>query len=135
MKALKLVLIVVVLVIVALALGYGWGASGRATAQQAVDEVKQQLDLADARAHILDARVSLYNVNFGDAQRQLDDARAPLTRAHDRALAEKKQGPADALSAALGHVQDAQRLAGRLDQNANSQANEALKSIQTATSK
>ncbi len=135
MRALKLVLIVVVLLIVALGAGYGWGASGRLTAQQAVDEVKQQLDLADARGHILEARVSLYNVNFGDAQRQLDDAKAPLTRARDRAQAEKKREAADSLSAALGHVQDAQRLAGRLDQNANSQANEALKSIQSATSK
>src|ERR1700737_3760441 len=121
MRALKLALIVVVLLIVAFGLGYGWGASGRATAQQAVDEVKQQLDLADARGHILEARVSLYNVNFGDAQRQLDDAKAPLTRARDRAQNEKKREAADALSAALTHLQDAQRLAGRLDQNANSQ--------------
>jgi hypothetical protein len=135
MKGLKLVLIVVVLLIVAFGLGFGWGASGRVTAQQAVDEVKQQLDLADARGHILEARVSLYNVNFGDAQRQLDDAKAPLTRARDRAQSDKKRETADSLSAALGHVQDAQRLAGRLDQNANSQANEALKSIQIATSK
>jgi hypothetical protein len=135
MRGFKLVLTVFVLVLVALGAGFGWGASGRITAQQAVDDVRQQLDLAEARGHILEARVSLYNVNFGDAQRQLDDAKAPLTRARDRAQAQSKRESADALSAALTRAQEAQRLAGRLDQNANNQANEALKAIQLATSK
>ncbi|SRR5258706_12185959 len=135
MRGFKLVLTVFVLVLVAFGAGFGWGASGRNTAQQAADDVRQQLDLADARGHILEARVSLYNVNFGDAQRQLDDAKAPLTRARDRAQAQGKRESADALSGALTRAQEAQRLAGRLDQNANNQANEALKAIQLATSK
>lgn len=135
MRAFKLVMIVCVLVLVAFGGGYGWGAAGRGTAQQALDGVQQQLDLSDARTHILEARVSLYNVNFGDAQRQLDDAKGPLTKARDRAQEQKKRELADALSAALAHVQEAQRLAGRLDQNANSRANEALKAIQVATAK
>ena len=81
----KLVLSVVVLLIVAVGLGFAWGASGRVTSEHALDDVKQQLDLAEARGHILEARVSLFNVNFGDAQRQLDDAKAPLQRArHER---------------------------------------------------
>src|SRR5260370_21933988 len=135
MRAFKVVLAVIVLLLVALGVGYFWGASGRGAAQGALDEVRQQLDLADARGHILEARVSLYNVNFGDAQRQLDDAKGPLTKARDRAQAQGTRAAADALTAALAHVQEAQRLAGRLDQNANSQANDALKAIQTATSK
>jgi hypothetical protein len=135
MRGLKLVLIVVVLVLVAFGAGFGWGASGRSTAQSALDGVLQQVDLSTARGHILEARVSLYNVNFGDAQRQLDDAKGPLTKARDRAQADGKKEAADALTAALGHVQEAQRLAGRLDQNANSRANEALKAIQTAVGK
>src|SRR5260370_31118931 len=135
MRAFKLVLAVIVLLLVALGTGYWWGASGRGAAQQALNDVREQVDLADARSHILEARVSLYNVNFGDAQRQRDDAKAPLTRARDRAQALGTRASADALTAALARVQDAQRLAGRLDQNANSQANEALKAIQVATSK
>ena len=135
MRGLKLVLIVVVLVLVAFGAGFAWGASGRNTAQSALDGVLQQVDLSNARAQILDARVSLYNVNFGDAQRQLDDAKGPLTKARDRAQGDGKKEAADALTAALGHVQEAQRLAGRLDQSANSRANEALKAIQTAAGK
>jgi Tar-like ligand binding protein len=134
MRGFKVVLTVIVLVLVAFGAGFGWGASGRGTAQQALDDVRQQIDLSDARAHILEARVSLYNVNFGDAQRQLDDAKAPLTRARDRAQTQGKKESAEALSAALAHVQEAQRLAGRLDQNANSRANEALKAIATSGS-
>ena len=128
----KRVLTVVVLVLVAFGLGFAWGASGRSTAQSALDGVLQQVDLSEARSRILEARVSLYNVNFGDAQRQLDDAKGPLTKARDRAQADGKKDAAAALTAALAHVQEAQRLAGRLDASANNQASEALKSIQTA---
>ena len=131
----KLVLSVVVLLIVAVGLGFAWGASGRVTSEHALDDVKQQLDLAEARGHILEARVSLFNVNFGDAQRQLDDAKAPLQRARDRYQAGGKREAAQALTTALEHLQEAQRLAGRLDQNANNQANEALNAIKAAASK
>src|SRR5919197_6565554 len=109
----KLALTVVVLLVVAVGLGFAWGASGRISSQHALDEFMQQLDLAEARGHILEARVSLYNVNFGDAQRQLDDAKAPLQRARDRYQAAGKREAADNLSAAVAQVQEAQRLASR----------------------
>lgn len=131
----KLLLTLLVLLIVVLGLGFAWGAAGRLTAQRAVDETKQQLDLAEARGKLLEARVSLYNVNFGDAQRQFEEAKAPLTRARDRYQQDDKRDAAESLAAALAHLQEAQRLAGKLDPNANNQANEALKAIQVATSK
>jgi hypothetical protein len=133
MRGMKLVLSGVVIVIVVLGLGFAWGASGRRTAERALDDAGQQLDLAEARGRILEARVSLYNVNFGDAQRQLEDAKTPLGRARDRYQQQGKRDAAEAIGAALARLQEAQRLAGRLDQNANSQANEALKAIQVAT--
>ena len=135
MSRMKQFLIVAVMIVVAVGLGFAWGASGRVALQQGVEEAQQQLDVLEARGHILDARVSLYNVNFGDAQRQLEDAKAPLTRARDRMQTEGKKEAAAALATALTHVQDAQRLASRLDQGANTQAGEALKSIQSATSR
>ena len=39
------------------------------------------------------------------------------------------------IAAALEHVDEAQRLAGKLDQAANSKAGEALEAIKVATSK
>jgi hypothetical protein len=135
MRGTKLVLSFVVILLVVLGLGFAWGASGRRTAQRALDDAAQQLDLAEARGRILEARVSLYNVNFGDAQRQLEDAKTPLGRARDRYQQQGKRDAAEAIGAALTRLQEAQRLAGRLDQNANNQANEALKAIQVATSR
>ena len=135
MSRMKLIGIIAALILAALGLGFAWGASGRVALVQGVEDMKQQLDVAEARGHILDARVSLYNVNFGNAQRELDDAKTPLARARDRAQATGKKDAADAFSAALQQVQDAQRRASRLDQSANNQADEALKSIQKATSR
>jgi len=135
MRGAKLVLTGVVVVLVVLGLGFAWGASGRVTAQRALDDAKQQLDLAEARGRLLEARVSLYNVNFGDAQRQLEDAKAPLTAVRDRYQEQGKRDAAESMTTALARVQEAQRLAAKLDQNANSQAGEALKAIQVATSK
>jgi hypothetical protein len=135
MSALKKVLLGVAIGLGILLVGFLWGASGRRTAERALDGAKQQLDLAEARGRILEARVSLYNVNFGEAQRQLEDAKVPLTRARDQYQQDGKRDSAEGLSAALARLQEAQRLAGRLDQNANTQASEALKAIQVATSK
>jgi hypothetical protein len=129
MRAMKLAGIGVVVLIVAVGLGFAWGAAGRSTAQDALDDVRQKLDIAEARGSILDARVSLYNVNFGEAQRQLEEAKVPLTRARDRAKADGRTQAADDLTKALGAAQEAQRLAAKLDQSANSRAAEALKAI------
>ena len=135
MSVAKKVLIAAVVLVVVLGFGFAWGHAGLSTTQHALDDTKQQLDLAEARGRILEARVSLYNVNFGDAQRQFEDAKAPLTRARDRYQQDGKRDAAEGLSAALAKLQEAQRVASRLDQNANTKANEALKAIQVATSK
>jgi hypothetical protein len=135
MSRMKLFLTAVVVLIIMLGLGFAWGASGRIAAQRALDDAKQQLDLAEARSKLLEGRVSIYNMNFGDAQRQFEDAKEPLTKARDRYQQSGKREAAEGISAALAQVQEAQRLAGKLDQNANNQASEALKAIQVATSK
>ena len=131
----KLILIAFVVLVVTLGIGYGWGASGRAAAQKALEDAREQADLSEARGRILEGRVSLYNVNFGDAQRQFEDAKAPLTRARDRYQSDGKRDAAEGIGAALAHVQEAQRLAGKLDPSANNQASQALDAIKAATSR
>jgi hypothetical protein len=131
----KAALSIVVALILALGLGYAWGASGRFTIQRALDETKQQLDLAEARGRILDARVSLYNVNFGDASRNLEEAKAPLSRVRERYQDLGKADAAGSIDAAIRHVDEAQRLAGSLDPGSNSKAGDALEAIKVATSK
>jgi hypothetical protein len=131
----KLVLAGGVVVLVVLGLGYAWGASGRGTLQTALDDVRQRLDIAEARGHILDARVSLYNVNFGDASRRFEDAKEPLRRIRQRYVDAGNTDAVRSTSAALEHLDEAQRLAGKLDSAANSKAGEAMEAIKVATSR
>jgi hypothetical protein len=125
----RIVLIVFVGLIVVLGLGFGWGASGQRGLQSALDDARQQLDLAEARGQILDARVSLYNNNFGDASRHFEDAKTPLRRVKQRYQDESLRDAAARIDAALGLLEEGQRLAGRLDQAANAKAGEALEAM------
>ena len=121
-------------VIVVLGLGYTWGASGRFTIQNALDNARQELDLAEARGVLLEAKVSLYNVNFGDASRHFEAAKAPLRRARERYQRIGSNAAAGSIAAALEHVEEGQRLGGALDQAANTKASDALQAIRVATS-
>lgn len=129
----KLVLIGIVVLIVCLGLGFAWGASGKRAVQAALDDARQRIDLSEARSHLLDARVSLYNNNFGDATRHLEEAKVPLRRARERYQEDNKREPADSVGAALDRIEEAQRLAGKLDSAANSKAGEALDALRIAT--
>jgi hypothetical protein len=131
----KLIVSAAVGVLVVLGLGYVWGASGRFSIQTSLDQARQQLDLAEARGALLEARVSLYNVNFGDASRHFEEAKAPLRRARDRYQQVGNNAAAGSIAAALEHVEEGQRLAGRLDQAANAKASDALQAIRVATSR
>jgi hypothetical protein len=123
-----------VALIVTFGVGFGFGGSGRSTAQNALEEARGRLDVAEARGHLLEARVSLYNMNFGDASRHFEDAKAPLRRVHERYQSLGKNAAASSIAAALEQIAEAQRLAGKLDQASNSKANDALEAIRVATS-
>jgi len=129
----KVIVSMLVGLVVALGLGFAWGAAGRSAAEKALVEARGQLDLADARGRLLDARVSLYNTNFGDARRSLEEAKTPLGRLRARYLDEGRRDAASDIDAALRHLDEAQRLAGKLDQAANSRADDALKALDAAT--
>jgi hypothetical protein len=130
----KFLLIGLVTALVLVGLGYAWGASGRRALQTTVDQAHQQLDVAEARGHLLDARVSLYNMNFGDASRRFEEAKVPLRRIRQRYVDQGRDDSARSLAAALERVDEAQRLAGKLDQASNSKAGEALEAVRVATS-
>ena len=123
------ILTALIMVVVLLGLGFGWGASGRLGLQSSLDTVRQQLDLAEARGAILEARVSLYNMNFGDASRHLEQAKEPMRRLKDRYQDAGKSDAASSADAAIRHVDEAQRLAGKLDPSANNAAGQALDAL------
>jgi hypothetical protein len=103
--------------------------------QRTLDATHQQLDLTEARGRILEARVALYNVNFGDASRHFEEAKVPLRRVRQRYQDLGQSDAALSIESAIRHVEEAQRLAGSLDQSANTKAGEALEAIRVATSK
>lgn len=131
----KLILSIFVVALVSVGLGFGWGASGRYQLQTALDDAKQQVDLAEARGLILDGRLSLYNNNFGDASRHFEDAKVPLRRLKQRYQDDAKREAAAGIDAALGQLEEAQRLTGKLDLSANNKAAEALDAVKVAASK
>lgn len=129
----KLILIAFATLIVTLGLGFAWGASGRVGLQADLDEARLQLDLTEARAHILDGRVSLYNNNFGDASRHFEESKAALRRVRQRYQDARRPEAASTIDAGLAQVDEAQRLSGKLDPAANSTAGQALEAIKVAT--
>lgn len=128
----RVFLIALAILIVTLGLGFAWGASGRWTVETALRDSRQELDLSVARTALLESRVALYNNNFGDASRRLEDAKAPLRRVKDRLQDDKESGAAAGIDTALTDVEEAQRLAGQLDPAANSRAGDALEAIRVS---
>jgi hypothetical protein len=131
----NILLSILVALVVCLGLGYAWGASGRRVVEAALTDTRQQLDLAEARGALLDARVSLYNNNFGDASRRFEDAKEPLRRVRGRYQDAGRSDAAASIHAALVHVDEAQILSGKLDPTANARAGDALEAIKVAAQK
>ena len=124
-----------IIALVAVALfGIGWviGASGRSTAVQERQGFEQRAAFAEARAHVLEGRVNLFQINFGAASQQFDRARAAIeglqTRLRERGDADR----AGRLEIALARVRDAQRLAVAVDASAQNAAEEALRALDAA---
>jgi len=114
---------------VALLAGWIWGTADRSRIARAVQTSELRSELLGARAAVLDARVAIYSVNFGEASKHLEGARGLLGRADERL---KRLGRDDQLKhvqTAMAGIDDAQRMAGKLDQNANSRAGETAKMI------
>jgi len=125
----KLILGIAAGLSVALLAGWIWGHSGRSDIARALQTAELRGDLLGARAAVLDARVAIYNVNFGEASKHLEGARGLLGRADERLKRLGRNDEGKQVQTALASVDDAQRMAGKLDQNANSRAGDAAKTV------
>jgi hypothetical protein len=125
----KLVLGIIGGLLVALLAGWVWGRSGQSDTAQALQTAELRGELLGARAAVLDARVATYSVNFGEASGHLENARDLLRRADARLKSLGRSDEVKHVETALGSIDDAQRLAGKLDQNANSRAGEAARML------
>ena len=116
--------------------GAGWlvGSSGRSTADQDRRVFEERADFSAARALILDGRVSLFLVNFGDASRRFEEARAIVERAQGRLRESGQAERAGRLEIVLTQLREAQRLSSSLDASAQNAAAEALRALDAAAS-
>ncbi len=122
----------IVITVVAIAVVAGawfWGANGRWTTERALQAAELRQTLVEGRSNVLEARLDVYSVNFGEASRHLESARALLGRANDQLTRLGRANDAMQLRSALVGIDLAQRMAGNLDQNANTRAAEVAKIV------
>lgn len=116
-------LAIVVIAVVA----WAFGRSGTAPLRQEVSAARLRLMLVESRSQVLDAQISLYVTNFGNAAQHLEYAKPPLSAAVARLKEEGKPELAAKADAALQQVTAARDLAAKLSLDANSRAGEASK--------
>ena len=127
----KMILGGIAAVLVALLAGFLWGASGRSTIERALERAELRNELLEARSAALAARTDIYNTNFGEASRHLEEARASVTRAVQRLERLDREEEMQLLQSAQGPIEEAQRLASKLDLGANARAAEAVKTLES----
>lgn len=125
----KLVLGFVVAVLVALGAGWALGASGKSEMTGALGAAELRNVLLEARSAVLDARLDIYNVNFGEASRHFELSRTSLRAADVRLKALGREEDSKRLALALSRIDEAQQMAGKLNQGANAVAADAAKAI------
>jgi hypothetical protein len=123
-------LMMVAAVLVALLGGFLWGTSGRSTIDGALQRSELRNELLDARTGALAARIDIYNTNFGDASRHLEEARTVGARAVQRLDSLGRADEMKQLQSALVRMEEAQRLASKLDLGANARAADAARTIE-----
>ena len=125
MTKVKLVAGIGVALAATLVAGWIWGAAGRSAMARALQASELRDELLSARGAVLDARVAIYAVNFGEASRHLEDSRGLLDRADRRLSSLGRTADVHQLATARARIDDAHRMTGKLDQSANARAGEA----------
>jgi hypothetical protein len=132
-RLLKIIGAVALGFVLALAAGWAWGASGRLALQSRLDDSELRVHVTDARARLLQARVDLYSLNFGAATGNFESAKIPLEALIQRYEHDGETDRVTEAQAALRAVEDARRLAAKLDQSAQGAATRALAALERAT--
>ena len=129
MATAKLVLGIGLALLVAVGVGWVLGASGRSERDRALQIAELRSELLEGRAAVLDARLDIYSVNFGEASRHFEAAGTSLRAAKARLMSLSLTEDAESLEAGLTRIDEAQRLAGQLNQDANAVAADAATTI------
>lgn len=124
----------VVALAVLVTFGAGWfmGASGRTDIELQLADAMTRADVAEVRASVLDARLSLSLSNFGDARRSVQRAITVADRIQLRLRESGQSDRAAGVEAVLVHLREADRLSGALDAGAAHAAAEALRTLEAS---
>ena len=124
----------VVALCVVVAFGSGWcvGASGRTSLALDLAQTGLRADVAEVRASVLDARVSLTQSNFGDARRALQRASVIAERVQLRLRDVGQADRASGVQTAIAHLAEADRLSGALDPGADAAAVLAVQALESS---
>jgi len=112
--------------------GWVWGSLGRWSTQETLRQSGTRLHQRSAQANLLQARVNLFEHNFGEAGQNLTAARADLQTVASVMDEGGQKEAAGRLRTAIAKIGEAIDLAARLDLAANARAAEALRLL-TAT--
>jgi hypothetical protein len=125
MAKFRMALIIAAGVVAALIAGWLYGWSGTRPLHREVTTTRLRLQLTEARMKVLDARVDIYSANFGAASQNLEHAKPPLQAARTMLQDDGRSELAAQLDTALQRTTEAQQLASKFNQDANSRAGEA----------
>jgi len=125
----RLVLVGIGVLLLSFVTGYLLGRSGRGELERTSAENHMLLQIQNGTARVLEARVALYNNNFGDASRNFERAKPMFEAARNRLNATNRQQDGGVLDRVTALITEAQRLAGELNTGANSKAGEALDAL------
>ena len=132
-RLLKIIAAVALGFVLALAGGWVWGASGRLELQSRLKQTDLRLQIAEARARLLAARVDLYTLNFGAAAQNLESAKVPLEAVIGSYERDGEDARVTDARAALSAIEEARKLAAQVDQSAQGAAARALAAFERAT--
>jgi hypothetical protein len=126
---------VILLALVASA-GVGWltGSSGRSAAERERAAIEMRAEFSEARALVLEGRVSLFISNFGDAIQRFQQAGQRIGAIQSRLRATGHVEQASRLQIAISSLGDAQRAAAGFDTTkAQAAADQALGALRAAS--
>ena len=117
---------ILVAVVAVLVLGaWLYGRSSSAPDRAAADATRLRAMLLESRTQVLDAQISLYSTNFGNAAQHLEYAKPPLAAASAELRRLDLPDLASKADGALERVTAARDLAAKLSLDANSRAGDA----------
>ena len=115
------------LVVVLVVAAWLYGRSSTAPDRAVADATRLRAMVLESRTQVLDAQISLYTTNFGNAAQHLEYAKPPLSAASAELTRAGRSDLAAKVDTALQQVTAARDLAAKLCLDANSRAGEASK--------